>query len=155
MNTDYLPISRGLRVLLNKEDFEELSRFKWCAVIRSGIPYAVRFVGAKALALHRVIMNAPDGLCVDHINHDSLDNRRENLRVCTRLENLRNRRSKRGVSQFQGVSPSLGKWRVDIAGRYVGTYSDEIVAAKAYDTAATEQYGQFANLNFTAGRVTP
>lgn len=146
--TRKLPITRGLEVLLDEADFVKLSKYRWCALMRGGTPYAVRFVSGKALAMHRVIAEPPEGMCVDHVNHNTLDNRRCNLRVCTKTENLRNRRSWRGASKFLGVSPSANKWRVNIQRLYVGTFETQEEAARAYDAKAREFYGEFANLNF-------
>ncbi len=147
--TRTLPITRGLEVLLDEGDFVKLAQHRWCALMRGGVPYAARFVKGKALTMHRVIAEPPEGLCVDHINHNTLDNRRCNLRVCTKAENLRNRRSWRGSSQFIGVSPTGLKWRADIRRLYIGTFSDESEAARAYDAKAREIYGEFAHLNFS------
>jgi hypothetical protein len=153
MSVRKLPISRGLEVLLDEADFVNLSRYRWSALMRGGVPYAARWVGGKVLTMHRVILEAPVGIQVDHINNDSLDNRRENLRLCTQAENLRNRRSRVGASRFKGVSPAGMKWRADIRlngrAKYIGTFPTEEEAARAYDAKASEIYGEFASLNFS------
>lgn len=152
--TRTLPITRGLRVLLDEADFVKLAQYRWCALMRDGVPYAARFVKGKALTMHRVIAEPPEGFHVDHINHDTLDNRRCNLRVCTKTENLRNRRSHRGVSKYIGVSRTKqGKWRTGIQRSYVATFETQEEAARAYDAKAREIYGEFANLNFPTGSL--
>ena len=101
------------------------------------------------------IMEPPDGLIVDHINHSGLDNRKDNLRICTHQQNTQNVRKAPGkISCYKGVSwhREAKKWRAYIAydARYhhLGFFEDEIKAALAYDKAAQEQYGEFAWLNF-------
>lgn len=147
-----IQLTKGFETVVSEGDFVALSRFKWCALIRDGVPYAVRFEKGKLVSMHRSIMEAGSGIQVDHCNHDTLDNRRENLRLCTRTQNLRNRRSKQGASRFKGVSPSGPRWRVDIRengrSKYIGTFSDESEAARKYDEVAKLHYGEFASLNF-------
>lgn len=104
----------------------------------------------------------PDGFLVDHINQDKLDNRRENLRLATRQDNEANKRKRRTqnggatTSQYKGVTlmkdrPRRKPWRatitVDRKQRALGTYATEAEAARAYNEAAEEQFGEFAFLN--------
>lgn len=104
--------------------------------------------------LSRVIMGNPKGV-VDHINGDVFDNRKSNLRVCSQRQNSCNQKKHKGsLSCFKGVHwhKALKKWRARItpAGKsiHLGLYESEIAAAKAYDNAAREYYGEFARLNF-------
>lgn len=112
------------------------------------------------VALHRVIAKAEKGMLVDHINRDTFDNRKSNLRLCTVGENCRNARKrnfkKRVMSSvFTGVSKNggLGKpWiaqiQVDKKKRWIGSFDSEESAARAYDKVAIELHGPFASLNF-------
>jgi hypothetical protein len=107
------------------------------------------------LSMHRMVVNAPKGLFVDHINHNGLDNRKANLRICTNLQNLRNKRPKTGcTSEYKGVHWCKGrnKFRANIylnkKAIHLGYFHDEIAAAKAYDEKARELFGEFAYLNF-------
>ncbi len=104
--------------------------------------------------MHRVILQPTDGKQTDHINHNTLDNRRQNLREATPLENSRNKKQGKGKSRYKGVSPVKGRWiaQIGIGGQnYIGSYKTEIDAAKAYDAAAMKHFGEFARLNFTQG----
>ena len=140
--------------LVDDADYAELSKHKWC--VSDG--YAVRKIGKKVTAMHRVILNTPVGMHSDHINGDRLDNRRCNLRVCTRTENMRNRASNRNTSsQYRGVSLSKSGWaaRIRLSGhlQHIGFFANEADAARAYDARAVAAWGEFARLNFPAERV--
>ncbi len=106
--------------------------------------------------MHRLITRAPKGKVVDHENGDGLDNRRANLRVCDHRQNRRNhqRPRKGGASRFHGVGwwKRDQKWRAKISvdGRtiHLGYFADEEDAARAYDQAAREHFGEYASTNF-------
>lgn len=117
-----------------------------------------RATGRRSM-LSRVIMDAPDRMVVDHINGDTLDNRRINLRVCTPRQNTMNMRAFRQnqfghvpASLFKGVGRDGTGWKAQIKNAnvsvYLGTFKTELAAAHAYDDAARKLYGQFAALNF-------
>jgi len=156
-----IPLTQGQFALVDDEGFEELSKFKWYVRKFNGRYCAARSSGKidgkySALLMHREILGLKpgDGLVGDHINHNTLDNRRNNLRVCTQTQNLRNRTSRKGSSsKFLGVNwdKTNKKWRAQIksSGKsvYLGCFDSELKAAKTYDEAAFEHYGEFANLN--------
>jgi hypothetical protein len=139
---------RGEISKVSDEDFKELSRYTWYL---KDTGYAITFINRKQISLHRFIMNPPLNMQVDHINGDKLDNRRENLRVCTQTENLRNSGiNKNNTSGFIGISydkerktynPSI---TVDCRhinlGRYINIEDALIVRLKA----EKKYYGDFA-----------
>jgi hypothetical protein len=155
-----IPLSRGKYAIVDARDYESLSRYKWYLHVSMGTCYAVRNVKRNGkmghLWMHRVIMNAPEELVVDHINHNGLDNRRVNLRLATHKQNKWNSRKgkTRGKSRYKGVGwdRRSRKWRavlcVNGKKQSLGYYEDEIEAAKACDRAARKYKGEFAVLNF-------
>jgi hypothetical protein len=108
--------------------------------------------------LHRFILGAAPGTMIDHKNGNGLDCTRENLRLATRSQNQHNagRRMYAGArsSRFKGVHwhRVTGKWVAQIMAarkyHYLGLFIDEEQAARAYDAAARELHGEFAQLNF-------
>lgn len=115
--------------------------------------YAMTKFAGRTLYVHRLLL--PEGRDIDHINGDGLDNRRANLRAATRAQNMANSGSRRGSrSPYKGVTlhKKTGQWfariMVDGKAKYLGYYKDPEAAARAYDTAALEVWGEFAFLNF-------
>ena len=148
--------------LVDDEDFEYLNQFRWCALKVKNTFYAVRnSVGANGkrmtVLMHRIINETPDGLEVDHIDSNGLNNQKNNLRNCTHAQNLRNqKKNKNNTSGFKGVfwKKDKKKWqaslRVNNKDLHVGYYKDKINAAYAYNDAAIKYYGEFAKINNTS-----
>lgn len=156
-------LNRGYKAVVDEEDFGKVSQFKWHVQEGVNTVYArrnYRALDGKQVnqRMHRFILDLPPGTkpSVDHKDGDGLNNRRENLRVCTSAENARNQPAyKNKSSKFKGVIRRPGgKWEatitVDGKHKYVGWFMSEELAARAYDVAATENFGQFARLNFPA-----
>ena len=155
-----IKLTQGQVTQVDDEDFEYLNQFNWYALYDPGTKsfYATRncprlFGKQKKIKMHRVIMNTPEDMQVDHINHDTLYNLRENLRNCTMTQNNRNRgKQADNTSGYKGVSQSRKKWqaqiRVDGKDIHLHTYPTREEAARAYDEAAKMYHGDFAVLNF-------
>jgi len=151
----------GLCTLVDPADYEWLSRYTWRAVCtRGGEFYACTYCERKWRFMHRMIMNPPAGLVVDHKNRYGLDNQRINLRIATPGQNNFNRQFSVGVSGFRGVYPCRDKWLAQIGHQWgkvrIGVFDDPAEAARAYDRKAIELHGEFAFLNFpeeTRGRI--
>ena len=102
--------------------------------------------------MHRNLMNTPDGLETDHVNGDKLDNRRSNLRICTRGENAHNcKKPNRGKNRLKGVSFGANGWEAYINWKdrkqHLGFFKNELDAATVYNVAAQLFFGEFARLN--------
>lgn len=110
-------------------------------------------IGKEPHTLHRLVMDSPIGIFVDHVNHNLLDCRHSNLRLCTRAENNRNRRADIGTSKYKGVSwnKAAKKWRAQIRDGVkkigLGYFDNEEAAAIAYDIAAIKCHKEFAYTN--------
>ena len=146
-----IPLSQGKFALLDDDDFEYLSKFKWC-VSKSNCGrkfYVMRRLsknqGGRTQAMHRLICGCvhDKNVVVDHIDGNSLNNQKSNLRVCTRAENSRNAdKPVNNTSGYKGVywDKSKKKWTAQIkfekATIPLGRYHDKIEAARAYNTAS-------------------
>jgi len=147
-NINTKPITR---FLIDKQDVSILGDKNWC--IGCGGYISSKNNGKNCL-LHRLIVNASADLQVDHINMNKLDNRRCNLRICTRSQNKYNTAApSHNTSGFKGVlwRKNSNKWmaRVSVNGKYIslGLYDDILDAARAYNEAALKYHGEFARLN--------
>lgn len=150
-----LPLTRGLVTLVDEADFDWLSRWSWHAHFSKGGVYARRSVtagGPRKIQMHRAIMAPPDGSFVDHINRNTLDNRRSNLRIASLFQNAQNISRRKNVSGYRGVYQMRDEWTVLLHScgtrYYGGQFSDLILAARRYDELAREHHGEFAVLNF-------
>jgi len=147
-----IELSGGHFVLVDPEDFAELSQHKWSASNKRGMVYAVRRKEGRTVYMHREIMKAPKGYVVDHKNCRIWDNRRSNLRVCTQGQNQVNRGPRGAESRFVGVLRRGKRWEARISHRgkvyCLGRFDTEIEAAQARDRKAYELHGEFAYLNF-------
>lgn len=160
---DYLIVTcaDGQIFMIDAGDREKLGTYRWAVrPLRSKFTrYAMRH-GSKGVdepttvLLHRQIMGFPDRLTVDHIDGDPLNNRRHNLRICTRSQNIQSKHNiKLGASGRKGVQLlKNGQFSaiISIGNRlkYLGTFNDADKAARVWDAAAFAARGEFARLNF-------
>ena len=137
-----------------RRTYEWLNKYKWHSRGGTSRVCDPTTIEHKPVLMHRFIVNPREGYVVDHINGNKHDNRRGNLRECTHGENRQNSRKSRGTSRFKGVfwNTRRGKWGAAISceGKmiHLGSFTDEIEAAQAYDRAAVKYFGAFACLNF-------
>ncbi len=149
--------------MVDDEDFAFLNQWKWKVATTGCKKYAAKSnsFGGKdwCTYIHRVLLFATQGVEVDHINGDSLDNRKRNLRLCTRSQNVANTTKMRGPrsSKYRGVSwNKKGKMflaQLYVGGKHVfrGLFEDEIDAAMAYNAVALQYHGKFAKPNIIDG----
>jgi HNH endonuclease/AP2 domain len=154
-NTDIL-------LLVDDEDYELVSKHSWSA-LRSNMNYGSEDITGyitsvrsetsgkqKTVYIHRLIMNCPKGMVVDHINRDPRDNRKENLRICTPQQNGYNRKPQSRIG-YKGVSTSKYGFVARISKNHktiqIGTFATAEEAALAYNQKAIEMFGEFAYLN--------
>jgi len=154
-----IPLTQGQVALVDDHDFEELSKFRWCAHKKRNGYYAVRCPmidgKQKMVQMHRVIFGVTDPkILIDHADGNPLNNCRDNLRVCNHSENGRNQgKQKNNRSGYKGVfwDKRKEKWGASIRTRdrriNLGYFSTAELAAKAYNEAAKEHHKQFAKMN--------
>lgn len=150
-----IPLTKGKVALVDDDVFEYLSQWKWyCSTENRAVRTTGDGQNQKMIYMHREIMNAPAGIEVDHRSLNTLDNQRDNLRLSTRSQNSANKKKySTNKSGYKGVSWSKGmkKWCAQITVNYknicLGYFDDPVDAAKAYDSAAKERFGDFARGN--------
>lgn len=166
-----IPLKNGGETIVDKDDFEFLNSFTWYRMDRGQNSYAYMTIyngrRNRKIYLHRFLLQLPPKKHeVDHADNNGLNNRRENLRICTRSQNMANMRPRPGgSSKFKGVSweSFTRKWSVRFWDRSNGraklvfrqTFDDEIEAAKCYDREARRRYGEFARVNFPEDGTEP
>lgn len=164
ISTDKYP---NTYTIVSDGDYDKLKKWKWRLFYphKKYSPYVVRScrkgeegwddggIKRKKIYMHNYIMNTPKGESTDHINHDTLDNRRENLRICSNRENVINSKRNDGRSKYKGVwwSKQKNRWIAEVISNkkkyHCGSFKYEKDAAKAYNKKAKELHGEFAYLN--------
>lgn len=154
-----ITLTKGYQAIIDDEDFERVSQIKWYAQVTRKYVYGAhrwsKSKGGKLLYLHRFILRLESNDFIDHINHNTLDCRKENLRVCNNRQNQWNgitpKKRSAKFSKYRGVTFEGGKWRVRIRvgkiKKSLGSFDSEIAAAQAYNAEAKIVHGEFANLN--------
>lgn len=151
-----IPLTRGKFALVDDEDYERLINFKWnCTTFG----YATRSIKNKStngkhvvIWMHREIMNTPKGMDTDHIDGDKLNNKKTNLRICTRSQNNMNQKPQRTKysSKYKGVYfyKKYNKWgsqiNINKTKHFIGFYENEEEAAYAYNEKSKEMFGEYA-----------
>lgn len=156
VNVDY---SKYFIAIIDKEDIDKIKNYRWSVTKTKNTPYAQSTKKDKlgtrtCILMHRIIMNAQKGQEIDHKNRNGLDNRKENLRFCTRQQNRWNsKKQNRSISLYKGVSWNkvAEKWQAFLCVNYknksLGYFDNQADAAIAYNNAAVKCFGEFAMLN--------
>lgn len=143
-----IALTQGKVTLIDDADWPLVAGQKWCAHRSGKHFYAVTNIDGKTVHMHHLLTGYALN---DHANRNGLDNRRSNLRPCTRAQNMHNSaKSRRSKSGFKGVRwhPGMKKWQARICARrkeeVIGYFETEIAAAEAYQKVAEERFGEFA-----------
>ena len=147
-----IPLTQNNYAVVDNEDFEELSKYKWKLLKTKTQFYALQSgPRGKRLLMHRILLKVPKGKVVDHINGNGLDNRRSNLRICTQSQNMQNSGlRKNNTSGFKGVclDKRRGKWiaRIRIGNKRITTkqFDSPELAHKAYCELSEKYHKEYA-----------
>jgi len=159
-----LPLTKNQVTFIDDEDWKLVFNYTWHAFFHGNTCYARANIynenGKRVTKyLHQFLLDVQEGQEIDHVNHNGLDNQKENLRICTHEQNMGNYKTegnfggKVRTSVYKGVSwhKKVGKWAAQIntqgTRKHLGYFDNEDDAAKTYNKAADEKYGEFAYLN--------
>ncbi len=150
-----IPLKNGYFAIIDLQDVEKAKEFGWILDDTKDNWYVQTCTGTprRTVRLHRFLLGVTKGLTVDHVDGNGLNNLRSNLRISTQTQNSRNRRKiKKKTSKYKGVHVrDNGKFRATIRVNRklinIGTFTDEIEAAVAYNEYAKIYFGEFACLN--------
>jgi hypothetical protein len=144
---------KGELIFVDDDDYVIISQYTWGVMTNGYVATSKRKPDKGKILLHRLITDAPAGKFVDHKNGNKCDNRKSNLRLCSNQQNQHNQTVRRGKSIFKGVSyhATRKRWYGSICHNnksiHLGSFDNELDAAKAYNNKAKELFGEFANLN--------
>lgn len=149
-----IQLAQGGTALVDDDDYDYLVQYKWrrvkqktCFYVSASVKIDGKF---KTLIMHRLVMNAPKGTMIDHIDCNGLNNQKTNLRFASYVQNGMNRRPNKN-RKYKGVtiqgerfcaSITYNKQRIAL-----GTFNNIDDAAQAYNEAAIKYHGSFARLN--------
>jgi len=155
-NTYGIPLSGGQVAHIDKEDLDKIKNYGWYAHFDSvgKTFYAVTRTHGTRIPMHRLILNADQSVVVDHIDHNGLNNKKSNIRICTQSQNCMNKRTQsNNMSGYRGVSfhKRKNKYQATIMVNrkqiYLGSYDTALEASEAYQAAAKKMFGEFYCIN--------
>ena len=135
--------SKGDEFYFDMDDYERIKNFTW---FKDGSRFCAIKDGKK-ICLHRFVTNCPKGMVVDHINHDIKDNRKQNLRICTDVENKHNRSPKDGKCCGVSYRQERQKWYARIGNKFLGYFNTEEEAVEARREAEIEWFGDYSYIS--------
>ena len=150
-----IKLTQGKYAIIDDSSFGLVSQYKWHFHITNGkMGYPRTMIAGKKIRLHTLLMKNPKGTYADHVNGNTLDNRRENLRICTPSESNANLSKRVGCSsKYKGISfdKERDKWQVRVYFKkkkvFFKRVNTEIEAARLYDLIARKIFGKFAKTN--------
>ena len=151
-----IKLTQNKWAMVDREDYEEVNKHRWHISGGANTNYTATRINRKKIRMHRLVMNPKKGECIDHVNGNGLDNRKENLRICSHMENNRAipKTKNKTSSKYKGVTADkrYGRWIVQITHNYkkitLGGFNTEEEAGRVYDKLALKHHGEFASLNF-------
>jgi hypothetical protein len=150
-----IELTKGLKAIVDDEDYEKLSQYRWNANWTGTVHYAHRLNGKEHVYMHRMIMSPLPGYEIDHINKNTLDNRKSNLRIVHKsYQRANSKKRKDSRSKYKGVKLRgkhiSARIRVNGKERHLGMFKTQEEAALAYNQAALKYFGDYAQLNEVA-----
>jgi len=150
-----IKLTQGKVALVDESDYEWLNQRKWCAVKGRCTYYCSTHIWRNdkrtTILMHRLLFDNPKNRDIDHIDHNGLNNTRENLRICTHQQNQFNSRYRHSASGYKGVFRCKGKWKAQICmsgiKKFLGVFKSKHLAAVVYNLYALRHHGEFASLN--------
>lgn len=153
-----IPLTKGEHTIVDDSDFEYLNQWKWHTMkgYAARKDYSLGRSNPIYIYMHRLLADTPEGMITDHINGNKLDNRRGNLRQCTKSQNAMNVGVRKdNKSGYKGVHKNNPKansklWKSEIKHNgkrvFLGYFNDPEVAASVYKEAQKKYHGEFAKV---------
>ena len=151
-----IPLTQGQTAIIDEEDYSYISQYKWRAGKNGNKLCAIRTAlisgKRKTVRMHRIIADTPAGMQTDHINGNSMDNRKENLRICTNQQNSFNRKKPnknnklgiKGVQWVERIKKFRAQIRINDKTIHLGLFTVASNADNAYRKAEEKYFGEFA-----------
>ena len=154
-NVAFVTLTKGQTGIVDRSDLSEIAKYKWHASHNGHFFRMATRINRKLIYCHRLLLKLKPSEIGDHINGNTLDNRRANIRQCSHQCNMRNRKKhKNNTNRFKGVHFTGSSYRSTIIVNHkkihLGNYKTDTEAARAYDQAAKKYFGEFSRLNFPA-----